>query len=104
MDADAPSAPSWSSITSGPTRWEVRRLPRTSPFAVGATINTRRSWSLVLGAAASKATPESLETRQPRDESGGKSGAFRQRLQQHVLVLRVRPVPVSTQAVERGAP
>jgi hypothetical protein len=42
-DADAPSAPSWSSITSGPTRWEVRPRPRTSRFAVAATINTRPS-------------------------------------------------------------
>ena len=46
-DGDAPSARSWSSITSGPTRWGVRRPSRTSRSAVGATTNTRRSWSSV---------------------------------------------------------
>jgi hypothetical protein len=57
-DGDAPSAPSWSSITSGPTRWEVRRPPRTSRFAAGATINMRPSWSLVLAPGASRVTPD----------------------------------------------
>jgi len=57
MDADAPSAPSWSSITSSPTRWEGRPPPRTSCCAAGATINTRPSWSLALVIGASRATP-----------------------------------------------
>src|SRR5689334_16350881 len=58
MDADAPSAPSLSSITSGPTRWEGQPPPRTFRCAAGATINTRRRWSLVLAPGTSRATLE----------------------------------------------
>ena len=58
MGTVAPSAPSSSSITSGPTRWEVRRPPTTSPFAAGATINTRQSGSSVLAAGTWTAIPE----------------------------------------------
>ena len=47
-DTGAPSARSWSSTTSCPTRWEVWPPSRTSRFAVGATTSTKRIWSSAL--------------------------------------------------------
>jgi len=47
-DTGARNARSWNSITSCPTRLEDWPRSRTSRFAVGATTNTRPSWSSAL--------------------------------------------------------
>ncbi len=45
LDGDARSAHFWSSTTYSPMRCRARPLSPTSRFAVGATTNTRPSWS-----------------------------------------------------------